>query len=201
MFNRGSNIPAVGASGAISGVLGGYLLLFPQNRVRVLTAAVSPLSLPSWFSDSGSSSSSSTAWERSRARLKRAGRGLHGAHRRFRCRHRAGQADGDASACAGVRFVWAFRAWRSRMPAQPRRPDDSRTSRRVSDVMTGFIEGEAGATRKVVAAITDPDYKPDPKSRSAGELAKHLVMADMWFADSIAAGPSSGPASRRPRPS
>ena len=33
----GSAVPAVGASGAISGVLGGYLLLFPRNRVRVLT--------------------------------------------------------------------------------------------------------------------------------------------------------------------
>ena len=32
-----SNVPSLGASGAISGVLGGYLLLFPQNRVRVLT--------------------------------------------------------------------------------------------------------------------------------------------------------------------
>ena len=37
MFNLGSNMPAVGASGAISGVLGGYLLLFPSNRVRVIT--------------------------------------------------------------------------------------------------------------------------------------------------------------------
>jgi membrane associated rhomboid family serine protease len=37
VFGPGSNIPAVGASGAISGVLGGYLLLFPQNRIRVLT--------------------------------------------------------------------------------------------------------------------------------------------------------------------
>jgi membrane associated rhomboid family serine protease len=31
-----SNIPNVGASGAIAGVLGGYLLLFPHARVRVL---------------------------------------------------------------------------------------------------------------------------------------------------------------------
>jgi membrane associated rhomboid family serine protease len=30
-------VPSVGASGAISGVLGGYMLLFPRNRVRVLT--------------------------------------------------------------------------------------------------------------------------------------------------------------------
>jgi membrane associated rhomboid family serine protease len=36
-FGAGSTVPAVGASGAISGVLGGYLLLFPKNRVRVLT--------------------------------------------------------------------------------------------------------------------------------------------------------------------
>jgi membrane associated rhomboid family serine protease len=36
-FNSGSNIPAVGASGAISGVLGGYLLMFPRNRVYVVT--------------------------------------------------------------------------------------------------------------------------------------------------------------------
>src|SRR4029453_11771558 len=38
-FSGGSAVPSVGASGAISGVLGGYLLLFPQNRVRVLTRA------------------------------------------------------------------------------------------------------------------------------------------------------------------
>jgi membrane associated rhomboid family serine protease len=36
-FGPGSAIPAVGASGAISGILGGYLVLFPRNRVRVLT--------------------------------------------------------------------------------------------------------------------------------------------------------------------
>ena len=36
-FNSSSMIPTVGASGAISGVMGGYLLLFPRNRVYVLT--------------------------------------------------------------------------------------------------------------------------------------------------------------------
>ena len=35
-FNASSIVPTVGASGAISGVLGGYMLLFPKNRVRVL---------------------------------------------------------------------------------------------------------------------------------------------------------------------
>jgi membrane associated rhomboid family serine protease len=37
LFNSDSVIPTVGASGAISGILGGYLLLFPRNRVYVLT--------------------------------------------------------------------------------------------------------------------------------------------------------------------
>jgi membrane associated rhomboid family serine protease len=37
LFSAGSSVPTVGASGAISGVLGGYLVLFPRNRVRVLT--------------------------------------------------------------------------------------------------------------------------------------------------------------------
>lgn len=35
-FSIGSTIPNLGASGAIAGVLGGYLLLFPQGRVKVL---------------------------------------------------------------------------------------------------------------------------------------------------------------------
>jgi membrane associated rhomboid family serine protease len=35
-FSLGSNIPNLGASGAIAGVLAGYLVLFPQGRVNVL---------------------------------------------------------------------------------------------------------------------------------------------------------------------
>jgi membrane associated rhomboid family serine protease len=37
LTNPRSDMPTVGASGAISGVLGGYLVLFPRNRVRVLS--------------------------------------------------------------------------------------------------------------------------------------------------------------------
>ena len=36
MFSADSVIPSLGASGAISGVLAGYLVLFPKNRVKVL---------------------------------------------------------------------------------------------------------------------------------------------------------------------
>jgi len=35
-FSLGSNIPNLGASGAIAGVLGSYILLFPQQQVSVL---------------------------------------------------------------------------------------------------------------------------------------------------------------------
>jgi membrane associated rhomboid family serine protease len=38
LFALDSDVPTIGASGAISGVLGGYLVLFPRNRVRVLTS-------------------------------------------------------------------------------------------------------------------------------------------------------------------
>lgn len=35
-FSLGSRVPNLGASGAIAGVLGAYILLFPQGRIRVL---------------------------------------------------------------------------------------------------------------------------------------------------------------------
>ena len=35
-FSLDSNIPNLGASGAIAGVLGAYILMFPQGRVRVM---------------------------------------------------------------------------------------------------------------------------------------------------------------------
>jgi membrane associated rhomboid family serine protease len=36
VFSLGSSVPYLGASGAIAGVLGAYILLFPQGKVRVL---------------------------------------------------------------------------------------------------------------------------------------------------------------------
>jgi membrane associated rhomboid family serine protease len=35
-FSSGSNVPNLGASGAIAGVLGAYILMFPQGKVNVL---------------------------------------------------------------------------------------------------------------------------------------------------------------------
>ncbi len=60
----------------------------------------------------------------------------------------------------------------------------------IVQLLTGTIEGEGAATRKVLAAVPtgNRDYKPDPKSRSAWELAVHLAIAEVWFADSILQG-------------
>ncbi len=48
----GSTVPTVGASGAIAGVMGGYLLLFPRARVDVLfilVIFVQVISVPAWW--------------------------------------------------------------------------------------------------------------------------------------------------------
>ena len=60
----------------------------------------------------------------------------------------------------------------------------------IVQLLTGTIEGEGSATRKVLAAVPSGNrqYKPDPKSRTAWELAVHLAMTDVWFADSILSG-------------
>ena len=38
-FNTGSSVPNLGASGAIAGVLGAYIVMFPRGRVSVLQGA------------------------------------------------------------------------------------------------------------------------------------------------------------------
>jgi membrane associated rhomboid family serine protease len=54
LFHGNPLIPTLGASGAISGVLGGYLLLFPQRRVtvillRILTQVPAWVAIGMWF--------------------------------------------------------------------------------------------------------------------------------------------------------
>jgi len=36
IFTKDPSLPVIGASGAISGILGGYLFLFPKNQIRTL---------------------------------------------------------------------------------------------------------------------------------------------------------------------
>jgi membrane associated rhomboid family serine protease len=49
LLDQGSPVPTVGASGAISGVLGGYLLLYPRVRVRTYFPPVFLFRVPAWL--------------------------------------------------------------------------------------------------------------------------------------------------------
>ena len=48
-LNGASPVPTVGASGAISGVLGGYLVLYPRVRVRTYFPPIFLFHVPAWF--------------------------------------------------------------------------------------------------------------------------------------------------------
>jgi uncharacterized damage-inducible protein DinB len=60
----------------------------------------------------------------------------------------------------------------------------------AADLIATMWESEFQATCQVLAAVKDDgrDYKPDPKSRTAWELATHLATADVWFVESIVNG-------------
>jgi uncharacterized damage-inducible protein DinB len=47
---------------------------------------------------------------------------------------------------------------------------------------------EVTTTQRVISALSEfnRDWKPDPKSRSAWDLAWHICFRDVWFLDSIA---------------
>ena len=63
-------------------------------------------------------------------------------------------------------------------------------ARTLLGALAQSIEQESVATRRVIAAVPagNRDYKPDPKSRTAWEIATHLATSDVWFADSILNG-------------
>lgn len=51
-------------------------------------------------------------------------------------------------------------------------------------------EREFQTTRKVIAAIPEAkrDYRPEPRSRTAFELAWHIASSDVWFLEGIGRG-------------
>lgn len=59
----------------------------------------------------------------------------------------------------------------------------------VADALGQQLQHEWMTTVKVIEAIpeTNKDWKPEPKSRSAWELARHLAESDVWFLDSVLA--------------
>ncbi|HEB66853.1 MAG TPA: rhomboid family intramembrane serine protease [Gammaproteobacteria bacterium] len=49
LMEPGSQVPLIGASGAIAGILGAYLVLHPRVKVLVLLFSRIPLHLPAWL--------------------------------------------------------------------------------------------------------------------------------------------------------
>jgi uncharacterized damage-inducible protein DinB len=60
----------------------------------------------------------------------------------------------------------------------------------AADVIAGMWENEFRATCQVIGAVNtgNREYKPDAKSRSAWEIAKHIAQSDVWFLDCITNG-------------
>ena len=83
-------MPSLGASGAISGVMGGYMLLFPTRSVHMwifflIISVPAIIAVGLWFVFSGDQRHGHARWRR------RFRRGLCGAHRRVHCRPPAGK--------------------------------------------------------------------------------------------------------------
>ena len=60
----------------------------------------------------------------------------------------------------------------------------------VAQKFVQSLERESVTTKKVLAAVTESgkNYRPDPNSRTAFELASHIASSDVWFLNSIAKG-------------
>jgi uncharacterized damage-inducible protein DinB len=60
----------------------------------------------------------------------------------------------------------------------------------AADMLITIWEGESRGTAQVLAAVGkgNRDYKPDPKSRTAWQIATHLATADIFFMDSVIKG-------------
>jgi membrane associated rhomboid family serine protease len=84
MTGPGSLIPSLGASGAIAGVLGGYLLMYPSRQVRVLIGYLGIVAMPALHRDwlLGRIPILQRFWAISAAAQWR-WRRVHGAHRGF----------------------------------------------------------------------------------------------------------------------
>ncbi len=64
------------------------------------------------------------------------------------------------------------------------------------------LQQEWMTTYKVLSAVPEGkrDYKPEPNSRSAWDLAAHIAGADIWFLDGVLAGKFGNPSEEAPAP-
>jgi uncharacterized damage-inducible protein DinB len=54
------------------------------------------------------------------------------------------------------------------------------------DFMLNRLSAEHATTRRVIAAVPEGEYRPDPKARTARELAWHIFKSERWFLTSLA---------------
>ena len=78
-------------------------------------------------------------------------------------------------------------------------PDQAKA---VAETVGTQLQHEWMTTYKVLAAIPNAkrDYKPEPNSRSAWELAVHLANADVWFLDGVINASFGAPNEQAPAP-
>jgi uncharacterized damage-inducible protein DinB len=59
-----------------------------------------------------------------------------------------------------------------------------------AEQLVATMRQEMKTTTKVLAAVNNDkrDFRPDPKSRSAWELARHIATSDVWFVNSALDG-------------
>jgi uncharacterized damage-inducible protein DinB len=64
------------------------------------------------------------------------------------------------------------------------------------------LQNEWMTTYKVISAVPEgkKDYKPEPNSRSAWELATHIAGADIWFLEGVINGKFADPSEKAPAP-
>src|SRR5919106_447315 len=69
----------------------------------------------------------------------------------------------------------------------PMTPDQAKAA---AEMFATLWQDEFPATCQVLAAVKDDkrDYRPDPKSRTAWQLATHIATSDLWFIDCIRNG-------------
>src|SRR5260370_12312424 len=60
----------------------------------------------------------------------------------------------------------------------------------LHDVYMGTLKNESRTTKKILEAVpaNKVDYKPDPASRSAIELTRHIAAADNRFLETVING-------------
>ena len=60
----------------------------------------------------------------------------------------------------------------------------------VQNLLLGTIKSESRTTKSVLAAVPNAnlDYRPDPCAKSAGELLRHIAVADNFFLESVISG-------------